>query len=194
MSVELMPSHEPMLCKKSLELTIAKGGFLDRLAEDSEKRLIDLEKSAMEKEAELTFKPAINPKSHVLAPRNFEELSTGDQLRRQAAQEAIKLKVEQTELSEITFHPKLNFKKGASSRLKLLSDPNSYLSRLAEEAAAKEEIQEQRARELELKEMEGCTFRPQVHDAPTFVKRIAASMRLVPRRAVTMPEQEPQWR
>ncbi len=124
----------------------------------------------------------------------MDELSSGDQLRRQAAQEAIKLKLEQTEMAEITFRPKLNSNRAASSKIKVLSEPDTYLARLAEEAAAKEELQEQRVRELELKEIEGCTFRPEVHDAPSFVKRIAASMRLVPRRPIAVTDSEPQWR
>jgi hypothetical protein len=62
--------------------------------------------------------------------------------------------------------------------LRLTDDSASYLERVRQEkerAATRIAIaHEQRARQ----ELAECTFRPEVHDAPAYVKRIARSMQL----------------
>jgi hypothetical protein len=63
-------------------------------------------------------------------------------------------------------------------RLKILSEPDTYVSRLNQEAAALAEKARRAAAEAEAAEVAECTFHPSVHPAPEYVSRIAQSMAL----------------
>jgi hypothetical protein len=57
-------------------------------------------------------------------------MSTGDQMKREALKEAARQKAFQEELKGVTFHPKLNTAEGVQSKLKILTEPDTYLERL----------------------------------------------------------------
>ena len=63
-------------------------------------------------------------------------------------------------------------------RLKVLSEPESYVARLCAEAASAAEKARRAASTAEESELAECTFTPQVHDAPEYIKRIARHMQL----------------
>jgi hypothetical protein len=80
-------------------------------------------------------------------------------------------------------------------RLRILSDPDSYVARLAKEAAIQQEKARRAALEAKASELNECTFHPVTNDAPEYVKRIAQSMALA--RAVRPQDpsaQKPDWR
>jgi hypothetical protein len=113
--------------------------------------------------------------------RSVDELSYGDAMRRKAHLEALRLQAEQRELEGATFQPQLftsSLGDKVNGRLRILSDSDSYIDRLREERNLKQEKALVLARERERKELENCTFRPQIHDAPDYVKRIAKAVSL----------------
>ncbi len=86
------------------------------------------------------------------------------------------------------------FRRHAESRLRILSDPDSYVARLNQEASALAERARRAAAETQAAELAECTFHPSVHPAPEYVSRIAQSMALArsvkPQPAVARPD----WR
>jgi hypothetical protein len=190
MSVE--PSHQPSINRKSIELVQRSGNadFFRRQQralsaarnahpEESKENLSNGSNKSADEES---FKPKINPKSQKMRPRSVDEMCYGDMLRRNAQLEAMKLEAEQRELDGVTFKPQLNTQarvaEQVQSKLKVMTDPDSYTQRVKEEQRLKQERAEALARERERKELENCTFAPEIHDAPDYVKRIARSMAL----------------
>lgn len=87
------------------------------------------------------------------------------------------------------------FSRQAEGRLRVREDPSSYLQRLQRESEMMENKMKERLLQNEAQELAECTFRPEVHDAPTYVKRIAKSMALT--RAIQPPSSEtskPEWK
>ena len=131
-----------------------------------------------------TFEPTLNSKSNDLAEggRSVVELSRGDHLRKETTQKMLRLRHEQSQMKELTFHPKVNHSnkvaRNASSRLKIVEDPDNYLSRLQQNAKHRKDTLRRKAQELEMKTLEECTFRPQTSECPGYIKRIARSMAL----------------
>jgi hypothetical protein len=82
---------------------------------------------------------------------------------------------------------------GVQSKLKLLSDPETYLQRVQVCFIKKNLAKFHLQRENELREQQKysaqsrkheeevalCTFKPEIHDAPEYVKRIAKSVALL---------------
>ena len=64
------------------------------------------------------------------------------------------------------------------SRLRILSEPDLYMERLAFQKKMKEAEVERQKKIREEEERKECTFVPAVHEAPAFVKRIAKSMEI----------------
>ena len=83
----------------------------------------------------------------------------------------------------------------AEGRLRITSEPDTYVQRLQAEELFRQQRQAAAAKEREAKELQECTFAPQIIDAPAYVKRIARSMKLarggLPRHN-ELPDQ-PQW-
>lgn len=80
-------------------------------------------------------------------------------------------------------------------RLRILSEPDTYIARIQSEAHTQAERARRAAAQGDAAELAACTFSPRVHDAPEYVKRIARSMALT--RAVKVPEPaatKPEWR
>ena len=105
------------------------------------------------------------------------------------------LQIEGDELKQATFKPKTtNYP--VESRLKILADPEAYMERVHKEQEIKEEQYTSRLQQKEKQKLEGCTFRPEIHDAPTYVKRIARSMALArghKSRTSISPPKKPEW-
>lgn len=80
--------------------------------------------------------------------------------------------------------------------MKILTDPDSYLERIQKEQEMKEEQYTEWVQQQEKLKLEECTFQPEIHDAPRYVKRIARSMALArgnkPRASVSPPT-KPEW-
>ena len=181
-------THKPVLCSTTINLT------QDRKQEDFLKRLKQYQvrkdhqkiklKAQHHSDPECTFEPTLNSKSNDLAEggRSVVELSRGDHLRKETTQKMLRLRHEQSQMKELTFHPKVNHSnkvaRNASSRLKIVEDPDNYLSRLQQNAKHRKDTLRRKAQELEMKTLEECTFRPQTSECPGYIKRIARSMAL----------------
>ena len=80
--------------------------------------------------------------------------------------------------------------------MRIQDDPDNYVRRVSEAAALAEKRTRLARLESSQAELQECTFKPQVHEAPMFVKRIAQSMALT--KAVHPPPSEeskkPEWR
>lgn len=104
-------------------------------------------------------------------------MSRGDSLKRETSARLMKLNAEQDELAGLTFKPDINTSK-VEGRLRIMSEPDTYIQRLQKESKLFSDRQRRALQEQEMKEFSECTFHPQVHEAPSYVKRIAHSMAL----------------
>jgi hypothetical protein len=151
--------------------------FLERVQRTLQEK--EARRRAREEAAEqaLPFKPTINDASKYMRGRSWAELSHGDQRKHAEALEALKRDREQEHKATFTFKPKLNEVPGVQSRLKVASDPDNYLARVEHEARMAQRLQVKVAHEMRAEEMRECTFRPAIHDAPAYVRKIASSQK-----------------
>jgi hypothetical protein len=173
------------------------GPFLERYAHDAiAKEHGNLRAQALNShDPECTFAPAINPSSRAMRPRSVVDLSRGDALKRETAARLLRLKLEQEDLQGITFRPKINERsRHAEGRLRILSEPDTYVERLNAAAAEQRERARQSVRQSEESELAECTFTPAVHGAPEYVTRIAQSMALARSVKQLGPPARPDWR
>ena len=173
------------------------GPFLDRIVHDAiSKEHENLRVQARHShDPECTFAPAINPSSRAMRPRSVVDMSRGDALKRETAARLLRLKIEQEDLEGITFRPRINERsRAAEGRLRILSDPDSYVARLKMDAARQAESARRSAAQSEASELAECTFTPAVHGAPEYVSRIAQSMALARSVKELGPPARPDWR
>jgi hypothetical protein len=198
LKAEATPSHQPALCKRSLKLAkkTTNGDFMTRLAKDAlRKEHENLRKKAMlAKEPDCTFTPNILASSRARRPRSVTELSRGDSLKRETAARLMKLKAEQDELEGLTFKPRLN-PSNAQGKLRVVSNPESYLERVQKEQEIFSDKRRKAAQEQERKQFAECTFHPKTNDAPAYIKRIAKSMALARKaRPSQKKSAKPDWK
>ena len=175
------PTHEPMLCKKSLELSSkgSRGDFLERQKDHALQRSRKgelLERKVRDREC--TFKPRISAKGMEQRARSVDEMSTGDALKKEAIQEALRLRAEQHEMQGATFQPRILSTPGVEGRLKILSEPETYIARVQYEQMEHDRRMIEHQIQQEDEELAACTFQPEIHKAPGYVTRIAKSMAL----------------
>eukprot|EP01028_Stygiella_incarcerata_P001006 TRINITY_DN1161_c0_g1_i2.p1 TRINITY_DN1161_c0_g1~~TRINITY_DN1161_c0_g1_i2.p1 ORF type:complete len:867 (-),score=315.19 TRINITY_DN1161_c0_g1_i2:247-2847(-) len=201
--------RKPKICSKSKRILMQSGDadFFRRqrrtLDAKEKKSRASLDPSHIDENC--TFRPRINAISQFMRGRTAEELSRGDFERKKARLEGLRLEGEQREMEEVTFAPtskmvqppRFASKSATQGRLRLSSESHTYLQRLKDEARRKKERIQEMVGKKEKREMEECTFRPVVHDAPAYVKRIARSMALArgSRTERDFPEehQQPAW-
>ena len=56
--------------------------------------------------------------------------------------------------------------------MQVASDPDNYLARVEHEMRMAQRMQVKVAHEMRSKEMEECTFRPAIHAAPAYVRKV----------------------
>jgi hypothetical protein len=192
----------PRICKRSVELVEQRSdaSFLERLRESTERRRRRQAEVTTSDAAECTFHPRISPLAQRLRARTPSELCDGEMLKKETRLNQMRLALTREELREATFRPQLSAHAvAASGTLRLNEDPAGYVERLR---ARVEKEQALRRELLEAKEAEDgkeCTFRPQIRQAPDFVKRIAASTRQLKAQisaaaAEAAPAPRPAWR
>ena len=195
---EATPSNQPALCKRSLKLAAktTNGDFMTRLAKDALRKEHDnlRKKAILAKEPDCTFTPNILASSRARRPRSVTELSRGDSLKRETAARLMKLKAEQDELEGLTFQPRLN-PSNAKGKLRVVSNPESYLERVQKEQEIFSDKRRKAAQEQERKQFAECTFHPKTNDAPAYIKRIAKSMALARKaRPSKKKSRKPDWK
>jgi hypothetical protein len=165
---------------KSKEMVKSQASFEERIGTYIERRLHSQQPPPInEVDPNCTFRPQISKVAQAMRPKTVEELSTGGYQRRQAALEAARLRVEHEKMKEATFKPDMESRiVTTEGRLRILSEPQSYVQRLQAEELFRQQRMAQAAREREEKELAECTFAPSIRDAPQYVKRIAQSMKL----------------
>ncbi|GMI06934.1 hypothetical protein TrVE_jg13056 [Triparma verrucosa] len=183
------PNFNPKISKKSSEIHDQnnRGTFLQRVERNESKRetlLNRLSAQAKSIPVECTFQPSILRKSSDMPQRTPRDMSLGDAEEREIKTRALRIKVESEELSRFSFRPTMNTtyqtiaNKQAQGTIKVVDEPNTYMKRLKEANDKKDARMQKIKKELEQKEMEGCTFTPQTVDCPSYVKRIAHSMQI----------------
>eukprot|EP00741_Cyanophora_paradoxa_P021971 tig00021432_g21208.t1 len=194
---------QPRLSRGSKQILSQKdpGDFvlrnIDRALEQRKKKTAQVQAAA---ERECTHRPQITRAAKQRAGRSFEEMSAGDLARQQEAQERVRRQLETLEMDGVTFRPLLNASAAAAaaeSRLKVVTDPENYLARIAQQQAERGRKGDSWKQQMERAEREECTFRPEVHDAPAYVRRIARSMqalRIAEQRPRTPEPARPDWR
>ncbi len=144
---------------------------------------------------ECTFTPQINARARGRRGRSVEELSVGDTARRERDLEKLRLERQQEEEGELTFRPRLNTNYSVESRLKVTSDPTSYMARVKQHMQLKKKVVEVVREAQETKLLEECTFQPRTTEVPAYISKIARSMAQAKssRQSTTVAE-APGWR
>lgn len=138
-------------------------------------------------------------------PKTPAELSKADLLKRETNRRILKKKIDKERYAECTFKPNLNpvskiLNKKVGSKLQLNEDPDNYVIRCQLNEAKRMEETRKAQQEKIIREMDGCTFRPQISECPSFVKRIAKSMALTKMQKMSESENtknrqiKPEWR
>ena len=192
--------YKPKLNKKSIKLV--KEDFYSRLARSQQKSQTlreNLERRYMGKE--YTFKPKINIMSKNLKGRTVKDMSEGDVALKTSKLELARMYARKHELGDVTFKPTRHTKDKywdsiAQSKLKIASEPHLYADRVLEMRAKHEDFVKTAQLQKSQVDMAECTFEPEIHDTPEFIKRIAATMRATKGSCYTdgKPKGRPGWR
>jgi hypothetical protein len=158
---EMQASQKSLVNPRSQKLSTHRVPLVNRVEEYLERRR-RLEDRPHE-DPNCTFRPHISLKASHRRPKTSEELSRGDLQRKLQAQEASRLKIEQDRMKEATFTPLLSSAVVSSEgRLRVISEGETYVMRLQTEELFKQQRAIQAQREREAREMEECSFTPEV--------------------------------
>jgi len=141
-----------------------------------------------------TFHPRITNSARARRGRTVEELSTGDATRRVRSYETKKSAAESQLDENLTFKPAINEVTGVHSRLKVTSEPGSYLARVRQHMRLKEQLTACVREAQESQALSECTFHPQTHEAPAYISRIAKAVRVAKSAQPAPQPPKPDWR
>ena len=184
---ELKPSFQPSVKGRK---SSGGDGFMDRLAVAARRRerreLEAAERGARggdEENLECTFTPEISKRAKAVERprRSCAELSAGDALRKETTRRLLMLRREREERAKHNFQPKFATSTTVESKLKITSDPTTYLERLKEDADRREAaLQAKRDNRGDDEDAE-LTFQPKLTKCPAYVTRIARGLALTGR-------------
>eukprot|EP01006_Ploeotia_vitrea_P015687 TRINITY_DN45763_c0_g1_i1.p1 TRINITY_DN45763_c0_g1~~TRINITY_DN45763_c0_g1_i1.p1 ORF type:complete len:611 (+),score=92.66 TRINITY_DN45763_c0_g1_i1:56-1888(+) len=188
---------KPKLNTKSREImgTIGKGNFFQRMEADNNRRMRRKNdptgSQQVTNDKEYTFKPKISKEAKQCRRRSVSELCYTDAQRRHQIRERAK-KGEDKEEKECTFQPRVSRTNGLGSpnqsKMIIAKHPDMYQPYMKQYQDKRVALQQHADWERQKRELEECTFAPEIHDMPGYLQSIASSMALVrPRRQ--MPEQ-----
>jgi len=173
--------HKPHLNRASLAMAKKRGrqSIYERAIAKEKEKKAKAKKIAEQDLKKCTFQPKINRVSKKMQGRTVEEMSQGDYQRAKLRTQERKLQLQKKD-DEHSYKPQLNSYKKVQSCLRVnSSDTAAYLKRVQD----MEEKRLQKLKEMQdnqkRREMENCTFKPQVHEAPEYISKIAASMALL---------------
>jgi hypothetical protein len=191
-------SFQPHLCQRSLEMTEEQkmGSFLGRyvssllivsfphlrlnalalllrrLERDRLKREHDAQrKEIMSQAVPHSFKPELTKKSAMMRARSVHEMSKGDLMKKETNQRLLRLRMEQAQLEDMTFKPRISTAGQANNgKLRLSTSTEHYLATIKAMQQRKREkaFREQQQREAD--ELQDCTFTPATIDCPTYIQ------------------------
>jgi hypothetical protein len=184
---ELKPSFQPSVKGRK---SSGGDGFMERLAVAARRRerreLEAAERGARggdEENLECTFTPEISKRAKAVERprRSCAELSAGDALRKETTRRLLMLRREREERAKHNFQPKFATSTTVESKLKITSDPTTYLERLKEDADRREAaLQAKRDNRGDDEDAE-LTFQPKLTKCPAYVTRIARGLALTGR-------------
>ena len=167
--------------------SLLHGSFLERAERAAERR-------PSPQSAQFTFTPRINPDARERRARSVAELSVGEAARRERVLAAKREEAERHQLDALTFRPALKPLPGVESRLKVSSDPDSYVMRVRQHYELKDKVTTCLREAEEARQMKECTFQPRTLRAPKYVSQIARSMALARQARGPPPVLKPEWR
>ena len=141
-----------------------------------------------------SFRPQITQAAAARKARSIDELSVNDAARRARKADAKRAITVAESTQGLTFTPHINEVPGVQSRLKVASEPASYLARVRQHMKLKEQLTACVREAQESQELAECTFRPTTHEAPAYITRIAKSVRLAKSAQPPPPPRQPEWR
>ena len=173
--------------------------FLERMQESTQKfvaaSLSSLHSSSAPWDEECTFAPQIDNRARSLRGRSVEELSLGDVARRERMRERRRRELENEEAVNLTFRPTINADySGVESRLKVTSDPATYMARVKQHMQLKQKVVECVREAQDAKALEECTFQPRTHEVPAYISRIAKSMAVAKMARPSTAPERPEWK
>lgn len=146
-------------------------------------------------EAECTFRPHITKAARDARTRTPAQLGPEDYKKKLAKREKLVEEKEKKELEQMR-DPQVRNYNGIGGRLRILEDPDGLLERLAKKRAREQKVAEKTIQERLQQEMAACSFKPEVKDAPAFVRRMAATRRASKTQTEgddDTPEKRPDW-
>eukprot|EP00759_Apiculatamorpha_spiralis_P044330 PhF_6_TR41329/c0_g1_i1/m.62653 len=193
----------PKVSKKSIEIAKTATPFSQRMQKKKHHEVPhneDFHNETHEQRLlkECTFAPHINDySSATMVPRSHtpDELCYHWNERREKKIAQARAEKSRREEEDLTFAPNTTHARtprgsanssiahnvtatdGGGGRSMLLY-PELYMQRLTAEQVRQERLRNEHQKSMVAKEMEQCTFRPAIHDAPKYVHTIAASMAL----------------
>lgn len=103
--------------------------------------------------------------------RTAHEMSKGDLMRRETNQRLLRLRMEQAQLSEMTFKPRISPAGQANTgKLRLSASTEQYLATIKAMQKRKHDKAVKAQQEREMNELEGCTFAPETIECPTYIQ------------------------
>lgn len=206
---EIAYPHRPQVPARSREIanrSFQGTGFHERMSRDiydrSDKQAHMAEASMMPMEG-VTFQPQITRRGSMMKSRSMAEMSLGDLQEKRKKAEELRKKLETYDSETFTFKPETNSSMRQFEGIETRTPWNSgqYLENLQKkrqrEEAKRKRIQDEKIQ----REMNECTFKPQINDAPEYVSGIAASSRLYKkakqkeaRLLKQKQQQKPEWR
>lgn len=144
-----------------------------------------------EVQQQCTFKPSISRKAQNLPQKSADQLCRDGIEKKEKKLQQLQQELLDKELQGATFKP--NISKTRDKQLSTSIINNSFL--LEKKQQEKERKLREIAFENERKLMNECTFKPVIHDSPSYVKKIARSMSATRTRyANQVQNDKPQWR
>lgn len=195
--------EKPTISQGSKQLLTKNGAFEEGQPDIWERMQRGKPKNQTSEEQEIagcSFAPEINAYSKSLLPRGVEELSIGDVVKRDAKREQAQFMRMREEMKILSFKPKIDTISAATgrSKIKIVSEPETYIARYMEDKVKKEEKVQAAEKEKESKEVAKCTFRPVIHESPAFVKEhvqnIPTRNRKKNRKARALANAKPEWK
>eukprot|EP00756_Hemistasia_phaeocysticola_P009788 Hpha_TRINITY_DN14949_c3_g2::TRINITY_DN14949_c3_g2_i1::g.144174::m.144174 len=141
---------------------------------------------------ECTFQPTITPAAARLKGRSCYQMSQGDAERQEAQLKREREQKVKEEMKECTFQPKLGDGRYSSpNKSAIASDPERYSAWVRSRLEQREQQLEHERKEKREKEEKECTFAPKIHEAPGYIRTIAASVSLAKTPATREKAQHP---
>lgn len=180
---EMSQSHQPAISYKSREIveTKGKGNFIERNMEflrAKEEHLRELARERIEAE-QFDYRPEITPLGQMTSPKDLDQLCYGDIKKKRHTIEQLRMENEKNFVKNHTFRPQLEtVNENVKSKLGLELSPPAYVNHVMRANIEKEQRRILAEQNKEEKELEECTFKPEITKLPSYIKKINEASRI----------------